>query len=261
MPDMANWESLPSHVVKNFGKLLDLFSRYQVRVTCFFLGWVAQRYPELVRDAAACGHEIACHGYSHMLCSQMTAQGFLQDIWRAKAIIEDIVGSPIQGYRAPGFSATAATPWFFDKVAQAGFTYDSSVFPMRRAHGGLTDSRHTPYVINTAYGSLIEFPISVTHLCAIPMYFFGGGYLRLFPYSLIRRMARRVIAEGRPVIFYLHPREIEPNHPRMPMNPLRRFKSYVRLKTTESKLCRLLQDFPMTSFANYLSQHRMAEVA
>lgn len=260
-PDVAQWELLPSHVVKNFGKLLDLFSRYQVNVTCFFLGWVAQRFPEIVRDAAARGHEIACHGYSHMLCSEMTRQAFFQDISRAKAVIEDVVGSPIQGYRAPGFSVTAATPWFFDQVAQAGFTYDSSVFPMRRAHGGLRNSCYTPYVVNTAHGALIEFPISVTDVSGIPLYFFGGGYLRLFPYGLIRRMSRRVIAEGRPVIFYVHPREIEPNHPRMQMNPIRRFKSYVGLRTMESKLRRLLQDFPMTTFANYLSQHRLAEVA
>lgn len=261
MPDVAQWQSLPSHVEQNFRKMLDLFSRFQVNVTCFFLGWIAQQFPELVREAADRGHEIASHGYSHMLCSEMTPQGFLEDICHAKAIIEDILGSPIHGYRAPGFSVTAKTPWFFEKLAQAGFTYDSSVFPMRRAHGGMTSSTYTPYVVKTKYGSLAEFPISVAHVSGRPMCFFGGGYLRLFPYAVVKRMSRKVMAEDRPVIFYLHPREIEPNHPRMRMNPIRRFKSYVGLRTTESKLCRLLQDFPVTTFADYLSRSALAECA
>jgi polysaccharide deacetylase family protein (PEP-CTERM system associated) len=261
MPDMAQWQSFPSHVAKNFRKMLDLFSRYQVNVTCFFLGWVAQQFPELVRDAAARGHEIASHGYSHMLCSEMTPEAFLQDICHAKAIIEDILGRPIHGYRAPGFSVTEHTPWFFEKLAQAGFTYDSSMFPMRRAHGGIRNSPYAPYMIKTTYGSLVEFPISVARISGLPMYFFGGGYLRLFPYALVKRMGRKVMAEGRPVIFYIHPREIEPNHPRMRMNPLRRFKSYVGLRTTETKLCRLLQDFPVTTFQSYLSNSMLAGVA
>lgn len=261
MPNMAQWDSFPSHVAGNFRKMLDLFSRYQVKVTCFFLGWVAEQFPELVREAAARGHEIASHGYSHMLCSEMTPQAFFDDICHAKAIIEDIVGSPIQGYRAPGFSVTEETPWFFEKLAQAGFTYDSSLFPMRRAHGGLSNSSYSPYVISTRYGSLVEFPISVTRVSGLPMCFFGGGYLRLFPYAVVRRMSRKVMAEDRPVIFYLHPREIAPDHPRMQMNLRRRFKSYIGLRTTENKLCRLLEDFPVTTFANYLSKSSLAEVA
>jgi len=214
----------------------------------------------LVRDAAARGHEIASHGYSHTLCSEMTPDAFFEDIRRAKSIIEDILGRSIRGYRAPGFSVTSKTPWFFDKLVQAGFTYDSSIFPMRRAHGGIRNFSCVPHVIKTRYGSLVEFPISITHAWGLPMYFFGGGYLRLFPYSLVRRMSRKVMAEGRPVIFYLHPREIEPNHPRMRMNPLRRLKSSVGLRTTESKLCRLLEDFPVTTFQNYLSTSPFAQL-
>jgi len=195
-----------------------------VKVTCFFLGWVAQEFPELVRDAADRGHEIASHGYAHVLCYEMTPEAFFEDIPKAKRIVEDLLGRPIHGYRAPGFSVTEKTPWFFDKLAQAGITYDSSVFPASRAHGGIKTSHYAPYVIKTKYGSLIEFPITVARVFGRPTCFFGGGYLRLFPYTLLSRMSRKVLAEGRPVVFYVHPREIEPGHPRLRMNPLRRFK-------------------------------------
>lgn len=261
IPDVAQWEAYPSHVAKNLRKLLDLFSEYDVKVTCFFLGWVAQQFPELVRDAAERGHEIASHGYAHVLCYEMTPEAFLEDISKAKRIVEDLLGRPIHGYRAPGFSVTEQTPWFFDKLAQAGFTYDSSVFPASRAHGGIKSSHYAPYVIKTKYGSLIEFPITVTRLFGRPTCFFGGGYLRLFPYTVLSRMSRKILAEGRPVVFYVHPREIEPGHPRLRMNPLRRFKSYVGLKSTESKVCRLLQEFPVTTFEKYISDPASAKVA
>ncbi len=261
VPDVAQWEAYPSHVVKNFRKLLDLFSEHDVKVTCFFLGWVAQKFPELVRDAAERGHEIASHGYAHVLCYEMTAEAFLEDIFKAKRIVEDLLGRPIQGYRAPGFSVTEKTPWFFDKLAQAGFTYDSSVFPACRAHGGMKSSNYAPYVIKTRYGSLIEFPITVARVFGRPTCFFGGGYLRLFPYRVLSRMSRRVLAEGRPVVFYVHPREIEPGHPRLRMNALRRFKSYVGLKSTEAKVRRLLAEFPVTTFEGYLSDPAARKVA
>src|SRR5579885_2921118 len=260
-PDVQDWYLYPSHVTRNFIKLLELFSQYEVKVTCFFLGWVAQAFPELVREAARCGHEIACHGYAHVLCHKLTPPEFLADVTHAKGILEDILGKPVRGYRASGFSVTEATPWFFEKLAQAGFSYDSSVFPMRRAHGGLKGACRTPYVVKTVCGTLVEFPISVVQVWGGPMCFFGGGYFRLFPYWVIRRMTRQVMTEGRPVIFYVHPREIDPNHPRMPMTLLRSFKSYVNLKTTESKLHRLFNEFPMMTFEDYLSNSMLVDVA
>lgn len=252
-PNLAQWAAMPSTVERNFHHLLDLLSDYGVSATCFFLGWVSERFPNLVREASERGHEIASHGYSHKLCYTMPAEGFLEDVRRAKRVTEDVLGGPVFGYRAPGFSVTEATPWFFDKLAQAGFLYDSSVFPARRAHGGMRNGRLAPYEVSTAHGRLIELPVTVTPVLGRPMCFFGGGYLRLFPYSVIRTMGHRILAERRPLIVYVHPREIDPSHPRLPMGTLRRFKSYVNLTTTEAKLRRIMVEFQPITFQEYLS--------
>ena len=251
-PSPAAWASQPSLVERNFRALLDLFSEFDAKATCFFLGWVAERFPWLVREARERGHEIASHGYSHTLCYEMTPAEFLADIIRAKKIIEDAGGTRVLGYRAPGFSVTEKTPWFFDKLAEAGFTYDSSVFPAPRQHGGLPTSPLAPFSVETAMGTIMEIPVTVTKVLGRSLCFFGGGYLRLFPYMAIRGMTLRVLREERPVIFYVHPREIDPNHPRLRMNPLRRLKSYIGLSTTEGKLRSLLSEFSVTTFQDYL---------
>ncbi len=254
MPDTAAWSTLPSHVGKNFHAMLDIFDDRNVQVTCFFLGWVAQRFPELVTAAAERGHEIASHGYSHRLIYEMTPDEFFEDISKSKQIIEDIACKRVIGYRAPGFSVTNETPWFFDKLAQAGFRYDSSIFPGPRQHGGYVAWGRHPSTVETSYGPIEEFPVTVSTILGRPLCFFGGGYLRLAPYALIRKMARRVLDEQRPVIFYVHPREIDPSHPRMQMNALRRFKSYVNLNTTRGKMDRILKDFSFTTFDALLTQ-------
>ncbi len=253
-PDLSQWEALPSRVERNFHHLMDLLARHGVNATCFFLGWVAERFPNLVREAAARGHEVASHGYSHTLCHTMTPQAFLEDVRKARQITENALAAPVCGYRAPGFSVTDTNPWFFEKLAQAGFLYDSSVFPTPRAHGGMRGGRLDPYEIDTPYGKLVELPVSVASVIGKPMCFFGGGYLRLFPYPLIRTMARRVLAEGRPLIIYVHPREIDPDHPRLSMSRVRRFKSYVNLATTEPKLSRIMEEFRPITFRQYLSE-------
>jgi polysaccharide deacetylase family protein (PEP-CTERM system associated) len=254
-PDLKAWESYPSRVSDNFKRLLDVFSEHRVKVTCFFLGWVAERYPALAREAHARGHEVASHGYSHTLVYEMTPEAFLGDISRARKILEDAVGTKVRGYRCPGFSVTKDTPWFFDAVTEAGYEYDSSVFPAPRQHGGLQSDRYAPYVVRTKHGPLVEFPVTVAEVLGKPVCFFGGGYLRLFPYPVVKTMSRRVLSEGRPVVFYVHPREIDPGHPRMKMGPARRFKSYVGLRGTERKIHSILREFPVTTFADYLSNH------
>jgi hypothetical protein len=155
----------------------------------------------------------------------------------------------VLGYRCPGFSVTKETPWFFDEVRAAGYTYDSSVFPGSRGHGGLPEADPLPGVIRTAHGDLVEFPISLARLAGRPMYFFGGGYLRFFPYFLIEQKVREVLAEDRPAIFYLHPREIDPGQPRLPMSAKRRFMTYVGLGTTEPKMHALFKAFTFHTFA------------
>jgi polysaccharide deacetylase family protein (PEP-CTERM system associated) len=260
-PQIEMWNELPSRVEQNFRQLLELFDETGARVTCFFLGWIAERFPQLVREAVAAGHEIASHGYAHRLTYTVTRDEFAQDARRSRSMLEDLAGVPVIGYRTAGFSATERTPWFFDELIAAGYRYDSSVFPARRDHGGNPRAEHRPHVVRADKGALVEMPVSVASICGAQTCFFGGGYLRLFPYSIVRRMSRVVLAEGRPVIFYIHPREIDPNHPRMAMNWRRRFKSYVNLHTTAPKIRCILNDFPVTTFRDYLANSEFASVA
>jgi polysaccharide deacetylase family protein (PEP-CTERM system associated) len=248
---LAEWQNLPSRVEDSYLRQLDILA--PVRATCFFLGWVAERFPRLVREAAARGHEIASHGFAHQLVFRQSAEEFSSDVRRAKDALEQLAGQPVNGYRAPGFSCTADVPWFFEKLVENGYRYDSSVFPAVRGHGGLAGGEMRPHWINTRAGRLLEVPITVAQVFGRRLCLFGGGYLRLFPYCLVRAMSRRVLREGRPVVFYVHPREIDPAHPRLPMPLHRRFKCYVNLRSTEPKLRRLARDFELTTFARFIA--------
>jgi len=250
-PAMAEWDRLPSRVERNFHRLLDLFSEYEAKVTCFFLGWVAERYPGLVREAVERGHEIASHGYAHQLVSHAGCEDFRRDARRSRDILEQIAGAPVMGFRAPGFSVVGETPWFFQELEAAGYRYDSSVFPAAHGHGGLRAACRVPHRI-AGTERLVEFPITVADTFGRPMCFFGGGYLRLFPLGVILHKSRQVLREQRPLVYYVHPREIDPEHPRLSMNWKRSFKSYVNLSQTERKLRVILRAFPMTTFRDYL---------
>jgi len=252
-PALDEWDRLPSRVEANFRRLLDLCAAAGVKITCFFLGWVAARFPSLVREADARGHEVASHGFGHRLIYEQSPGEFYEDVLQTRLLLEDILGQPVKGYRGPGFSVTEETPWFFEELVKAGYEYDSSVFPAVRGHGGLQLGRYGPFRMQTPSGPLVEFPVTMAAVCGRPRCFFGGGYLRVFPYPLVRLMTRRVLQEGRPVVFYAHPREIDPDHPRLPMNLKRRFKSYVGLRSMEGKIRRILKDFPITSFARFLA--------
>lgn len=252
-PALSEWSGLPSRVERNFSRLLDIFSEHQAQVTCFVLGWIGERYPHLVREAVARGHEIASHGYAHRLVYEQSRDEFYEDVQRARRLLEDVAGAPVVGYRAPGFSTTTDTPWFFETLAEAGYQYDSSIFPAHRGHGGIPDGRRDPYRVNG--DGILELPITVANFMGRGMCFFGGGYLRFFPYWLISKKVREVLADDRPVVFYIHPREIDPRHPRLPMSASRAFKSYVNLESTEPKIRRILQDFPVTTFQQVISNY------
>jgi polysaccharide deacetylase family protein (PEP-CTERM system associated) len=254
-PPLSAWADLPSRVEANFLRLLDLFDQTGTRTTCFFLGWVAARFPALPREAVKRGHEVASHGHAHQLVHSQTRAEFLADVTHARKLLEDTIGLPVHGYRSPGFSLSDKTTWFFEALLESGYRYDSSVFPAAHGHGGLRTARKEPHWRTYAAGTLGEFPISVTEVLGRRQCFFGGGYLRLFPYPLIKRMAAKVEREGRPVVFYVHPREVDPDHPRLPMGPTRRFKTYVNLRTTESKLRSILRDFTTVTFRDYLDRY------
>jgi polysaccharide deacetylase family protein (PEP-CTERM system associated) len=252
-PPPSQWDHLESRVEKNFRGLLELLAQGGGTATCFFIGYFAKRFPHLVREAVAAGHEIASHSYFHRLAYEMTPAEFYQDALASRQLLEDISGRPVGGFRAPAFSVTEQTPWFFDKLAEAGYRYDSSIFPARHQTGGLANSRFEPHNIKTAAGPIAEFPITVAPVLGTRLCFFGGGYLRLFPYPVIRSMGRRALNERRPVVFYIHPREIDPDQPRLPLSRRRRFTCYVNLHSTRPKIERILRDFHVASFDKYLT--------
>ena len=256
-PKLEEWDSLPSRVENNFMKMLEILSDAEVKATCFFLGWVAKKYPKLVKQTKDEGHEIASHGYSHELVYKIGKKKFIEDAVKSKKIIEDISGEKVIGYRCSGFSVTEETPWFFEGLIEAGYSYDSSVFPASREHGGLKTNQKAPYKISVNNTTIIEFPITVTELLGKSMCFFGGGYLRFFPYFFIKMMSNKVLSEGRPVIFYVHPREIDPQHPRLKMNFIRKFKSYVNLKSTTPKIKSIIKDFDVTCFRDYIEKNEI----
>lgn len=253
IPSPEQWSAIPSRLEKNTHRLMHILEQYKATATCFVVGRLAKLFPKLVRELHAAGHEIASHGYDHRLVYEMGPRVFQEDARRARLTLEDVIGAPVVGYRASGFSVTPQTPWFFDAVTAAGYEYDSSIFPGKHGHGGLSDSPLNPYHVRTSNGALIEFPITVVEMLSKRLCFFGGGYLRLFPYPLIKRMSQWVNHQGRSVIFYLHPREIDPHHPRLVMPWKRSLRSYCQLETTEPKLEKLLQDFQVSSFREYLS--------
>jgi polysaccharide deacetylase family protein (PEP-CTERM system associated) len=255
-PDFAAWDTLPSRVEHNFNKLLDVVALHEVKVTCFFISYFAKRFPALARRAVAEGHEIASHGTKHKLVFEQSADEFYDDVLTARKTIEDISGSPVRGYRAASFSVTEKTPWFFEKLAAAGYTYDSSVFPGMRVVGGLKTSSLAPYNVTTSDGPVIEYPISALKIMGHNWCFFGGGYLRLTPYWLVHALGERVMDEGRPVVFYVHPREIDPEQPHLPMPFKRRLMTYVNISTTENKIHHILTDFRVTTYREHIAAHQ-----
>ncbi len=239
------WSKQPSRVEQNTEQLLDLMRRHETKATCFILGWIAEHYPALVETIYREGHEIATHGYSHQLVYEQNPQQFREDLKRSCDLLKSTPFGPPLGYRAPGFSITEDSLWAFSIMADLGLTYDSSVFPAARTHGGLHNSSRSPYRIQVDGGrSLTEFPISTTKICGKPVAYCGGGYLRLFPRKFICREIRKMNAKGIPVILYIHPRDIDPGQPRIPMPPVRRFKTYIGMRKTLDKLNAILQEFP-----------------
>jgi polysaccharide deacetylase family protein (PEP-CTERM system associated) len=254
-PDISEWDGLPGRIERNFMRMLDIFSENKVKITCFFLGWVAQKYPHLVKEAQSRGHEIASHGFSHKLVYEMGMDTFYEDARESRALLQDMTGDDVLGYRCAGFSVTEETPWFFDCLKRAGYKYDSSMFPSKRGHGGMPTAKYAPYVTGSFDDDVVEFPITVKEVLGQPICFFGGGYLRLFPYLIFKIMATKVLKEHRPVTVYVHPREIDVNSPKLRMNFKRKFKSYVNIKSTEPKIRNILEDFEVVSYREYLRQH------
>jgi polysaccharide deacetylase family protein (PEP-CTERM system associated) len=250
----AQWDRYPCRVEANTRRLLDLFGARGIKATFFVLGWVAERYPSLVRAIAAQGHEVACHGYSHRLVYDQTPAEFRAETERAKRILEDQVQTPVLGYRAASYSITTKSLWALDILVELGFGYDSSIFPVRHDRYGIPGGSRQPYQRRTPSGqSLVEFPLTTVELGRYRLPVSGGGYFRLFPYFLSRMALASVNRrEQRPFIFYLHPWEVDPDQPRVETGWLSRFRHYNNLERCEPRLRQLLADFEFGTVAEVL---------
>jgi polysaccharide deacetylase family protein (PEP-CTERM system associated) len=246
------WDRLDSRVCANTTRLLNIFESTGVRATFFVLGWVAERFPSLVSEIAAAGHEIASHGYGHRLVYDLTRDAFRDDVRRSKDLLESATGVPVYGYRAPSYSVTPRSLWALDVLIDEGFRYDASIFPIHHDRYGIPTSPRHPYLLQRQY-SLLEAPGSTVQWGPFNLPVAGGGYFRILPYAWTRWGINRLNqAERAPAIFYLHPWEIDPGQPRLPAPWLGRFRHYFNLSKTESRLRALLNDFQFSTMASVL---------
>ena len=237
-----DWDRLPCRVERNVERILGLLADGDVRATFFTLGWIAERYPALVRRIADAGHEVASHGFAHRRATEQAPDEFLADIRLAKAVLEDIAGCEVAGYRAPSFSVGPANAWAFECIARAGYRYSSSIYPIRHDHYGAPDAQRFAH---ESVPGLLEVPIATVRMLRANWPAGGGGYFRLLPYRLSRWSLARINGlEQRPAMFYFHPWELDPAQPRVPGPGAKtRFRHYVNLHRTEQRLARLVRDF------------------
>jgi polysaccharide deacetylase family protein (PEP-CTERM system associated) len=240
----ADWGACESRVVRNTDRLLDLFARRNVKATFFTLGWVAERHPDLIRRIVAAGHELASHGYDHQRVFTFTPEQFRADLRKSRALLEQAGAVPVRGYRAPSFSIDACTPWAHSVLAEEGYSYSSSVAPVRHDHYGWPEAPRFAYR-PLADSSLIELPVTTARAFGRTLAAGGGGFFRLMPYGFTRWAVGQVNrTDQRPAIFYFHPWEIDADQPRVPHAPLKsRLRHYTNLATTEAKLDRLIEAF------------------
>ncbi len=238
----TEWNTRECRVERNVNRILDLLADKQTHATFFTLGWIAERYPELVRRIVREGHELASHGYGHERVSDLSEPEFYSDIFLAKNILEEITGVEVVGYRAPSFSIGAANLWAFDTLERAGYRYSSSIYPIKHDHYGMPDA---PRFAHQVRPGLLEVPVTTLRLGSRNLPSSGGGYFRLLPYSVSRWMLRQMHArDGESAIFYFHPWEIDEDQPRVAgINSRTRFRHYVNIHRMEGRIRQLLGDF------------------
>ena len=253
----ASWEHYPSRVVDNCRRLLDIFDRYQVKATFFVLGWVAHHFPAIVREVYARGHELACHSFWHRKVDSLTPAQFRSDTRDACDAIETAASVRVVGYRAPTWSITRQSLWAFDILAEEGFQYDSSIYPIHHDLYGIPGASRYPYVQNCENGqALLEFPPATVRIAGMNFPAAGGGYLRIFPLAYTSWVFRQFEKAGKSLVLYLHPWEIDPDQPRL-SGPLKsRFRHYTNLHRTQERLELLLQRYRFVPFRDYLSDGR-----
>jgi polysaccharide deacetylase family protein (PEP-CTERM system associated) len=237
-----DWDGVPTRVEQNIDRILRLLADAGTHGTFFTLGWIAERYPELIRRICAAGHELASHGFAHRRATEQQRDAFLADIRLAKAVLEDVAGREVRGYRAPSFSVSGANPWAFDCIGEAGYRYSSSLYPIRHDHYGMPDA---PRFAHEVRPGLLEVPMATVRIGGSNFPAGGGGYFRLLPYGVSRWSIRRINTVDRmPAMFYFHPWELDPEQPRVTgLSAKTRFRHYVNLHKMTSRIARLLSDF------------------
>jgi polysaccharide deacetylase family protein (PEP-CTERM system associated) len=265
--DPKTWDDAPSRVVADTEVLMRLLDDAGCRGTFLTVGWVARKHPDLIRRLAREGHEVGCHSYWHRLVYTLTPEEFEKDLVQSLDVLRDLTGQPVDTYRAPGFSVKADTFWCYPIMRKHGITTDISVVPAKRDHGGVANFPRDPFLMNTSAGDIRCFPVPVMTIAGRRIPFSGGGYLRLFPSSLIERGFRENHAAGRPGMSYIHPREINPQQPRLckppvwkPAQRLKYVKYYVNMHSTQPKLIRLLRTFRFTTVRDALASTRFATI-
>ncbi|OLD63017.1 MAG: hypothetical protein AUI53_00420 [Acidobacteria bacterium 13_1_40CM_2_60_7] len=249
------WHSQLSRVERNTAILLDLLDEARCKATFFTLGWVAEQHPHVVKSVAERGHEIACHSLRHRTVYEMARDEFREDTRRAKQLLEDCSGTPVRGYRAPSFSITQNSLWALDILCQLGFSYDSSIFPVRHPNYGMPSAPRSPFRIQTPSGAIIEFPMTTLEWAGVRAPFGGGAYFRLLPYWYTRwGMGFLNSRENCPVCVYLHPWELDPEQPRMNGRLTSRVRHYLGLRSTPAKFRNLIRDFEFSPLGLLASQ-------
>ena len=251
--DRKSWSTMPSRVELGVGRLLDLLCAHGVEATFFVLGWVAERHPSLVRRIADAGHEIASHGWWHHRVTALQPSEFREEIRTSKALLEDITGNAVFGFRAPSFSVTPKSRFAFDVLVEEGYRYDSSIFPIWRPGYGWHGAPTSPHVRHCSAGSLLEFPLATSIWGPFRIPAAGGGYLRQFPLALVRRAFQEHDRAGVPGVFYIHPWELDPDQPRLPVGTLTRLRHYRGLSSCVGRLERLLAEFRFVSVARLIA--------
>ncbi|MFA6468666.1 MAG: XrtA system polysaccharide deacetylase [Bacteroidota bacterium] len=246
----TDWEKCESRIEQNTDRLLNLFDKHNVKATFFVLGWVAERVPDLIKKIDSAGHEIASHGYSHQLVTEMTRESFAEDLKKSLDILYNIIQKEVIGFRAPSFSITNKTLWALDILEQQGIKYDSSIYPTGyHPDYGIADFPLSPQNVTE---KLVEFPMSCSRIGGIKIPCSGGGYFRSLPYSVTKYLFNKINLENRSFVFYIHPWEIDPQQPRIRLPLAKSFRHYNNLGKTYRRIDMLLSDFSFTTIRKVL---------
>jgi polysaccharide deacetylase family protein (PEP-CTERM system associated) len=250
-----DWDNYESRVKMNTYRVMDLLSEYGVKATFFVLGWVGEKYPEIVKDIHSAGHEVACHGYNHRLIYDLTPEEFREDVRRAKDVLEDIAGVPVVGYRATSYSIVKKTLWALDILIDEGFLYDSSIFPILHDRYGIPGADRFEHVIHRDNGSIMEFPPTTYNLFNFNVPVAGGGYLRLLPLWIIKFAIKKINKwERKPVVMYIHPWEIDTGQPRLKGRLISNIRHYINLGSTIPKMRSFLNEFNFKPLSEFIQK-------